>query len=281
MIQDYRPEVMYAVRFAGTEGYPREAVFAKDGPRWVSNGGAGVDHFGHWDTARVTVTNAAGAAADMMAEYVMGCFLHFTLDVPGLQADKAAQVWQNRQVIPLQGKTLLIAGLGSTGQAIARRAKAFGMQVIGTRARPRDMENVDEVGAADALLALLPRADFIAVSTPLTHQTKGLIGWPEFDAMKPGVILADVSRGGVIDQDALLEALQRGTVAAAALDVFEAEPLPVSSPLWHADNLIISPHCSSVSAGWALRSFDLFLENLKRWCAGQTLTNIVDPTRGY
>lgn len=137
VIQSFRPEVVYTVRFDGTPGYPRAALFAKAGPAWVANGGAGTDHFGHWDTARVTVTNASGVAADMMAEYVMGSFLHFTLDIPGLQADKTAKVWPPRLIVPLKGKTLLIVGLGATGQAIAARAKAFGMQVIGTRVRCR------------------------------------------------------------------------------------------------------------------------------------------------
>ena len=278
----FRPDVVYAVRFAGTPNYPRDALFAADGPRWIANGGVGTDHFGQWDPLRTIVTNAAGAAADMMAEYLMGSFLHFTLDVPGLQSDKARRIWDaTRKVRPLRGQTLLIVGLGHTGQALASRAKAFGMTVIGTRARPQPMANVDEVGPAEDLLALLPRADFVAVSTPLTPATRGLIGPEAFGAMKPGVVLADVSRGGVIDQTAFLVAMQNGTVAGAALDVFDPEPLPADSPLWQIPNALISPHCSSVSEGWADASFDLFQINLQRWKAGEELLNIVDPIRGY
>lgn len=241
----------------------------------------GTDHFGQWDPERATVTNAAGVAADMMAEYVMGGFLHFTLDIPGLQADKAARLWAARTVNPLKGKTILIVGLGHTGQAIAARAKVFGMHVTGTRARPQAMKDVDEVCAASDLMTLIPRADFIAVSTPLIEQTRGLMGQAEFHAMKSGVFFADVSRGGVTDQTALLQALQRGQVAGAALDVFEIEPLPEKSPFWSLENIIISPHCSSVYEGWAEASFEMFLENLQRWITGQKLINIVDPTRGY
>jgi len=281
MIAAFRPDAVYTVRFAGTPGYPRDALFAEGGPRWIANGGAGTDHFGLWDPAMVTVTNAAGVAADMMAEYVMGCFLHFTLDVPGLQADKAARVWRARTVRPLQGQTLLIHGLGSTGQALAARAKAFGMGVVGTRARPQDMENVDAVYPADALLEVLPKADFVAVCTPLTAQTRGSVGKAEVAAMKPGVILADVSRGGVVDPDALLTGLSGGPIAAAALDVFPEEPLPPDSPFWALENVIISPHCSSVYDGWDGASFQLFLANLKGWLAGKELFNIVDPARGY
>ena len=280
-IAQFRPNVVYTVRFAGTPGFPRDALFGPDGPQWVANGGAGTDHFGQWDPTQTTVTNAAGVAADMMAEYVMGAFLHFTLDVPGLQSDKAARVWQPRMVKRLQGQTLLIVGLGHTGRAIAVRAKAFGMWVIGTRAMPRPMDNVDEVHSADALPDLLPQADFIAVSTPLTAGTRNLLGPDAFAVMIPGVILADVSRGGVVDQTALHHAMISKHVAGAALDVFEVEPLPVESPLWALDNVLISPHCSSVFEGWEAASFDLFLANLSRWVTGDALVNVVSPARGY
>jgi phosphoglycerate dehydrogenase-like enzyme len=278
----FRPDVVYTVRFDGGAPYPREALFGADGPRWVANGGAGTDHFGHWDTDRVTVTNAAGVAADMMAEYVIGCFLHFTLDIPGLQADKSARFWDKRRMVrPLQGKTLLIVGLGHTGQAVAARAAAFGMHVIGTRARPQPMDNVDEVHGSDGLAALIPRADFIAVATPLTPATRGLIGTIEVAAMKPGVIIADVSRGRVMDPDAVLAAVTSGQIGGAALDVFPVEPLPADSPFWAAENVIISPHSSSVYVEWAEASFDLFLRNLDGWIAGKPLFNVVDPGRGY
>lgn len=277
----FRPDVVYTVRFDGTPGYPRDALFGPCGPRWVANGGAGTDHFGMWDTAQTTVTNAAGVAAGMMAEYVMGSFLHFTLNVPGLQADQRARTWQPRVVRPLKGKTLLIVGLGHTGRAVAARAGAFGMNVLGTRATPRPMDHVDEVHGSDRLTDLLPRAAFIAICTPLIPATRHLIDRASFERMKPGVILADVSRGGVVDQDALLRAMDKGRVAGAALDVFETEPLPAASPLWSQPGVLISPHCSSVYDGWAEASFDLFLANLANWVAGDDLFNVVDPYRGY
>ena len=281
LIDSYCPDVVYSVRFSGSSDYPRDAIFGQNGPRWFANGGAGVDHLGRWDPSKTIVTNAAGAAAGMMAEYMIGGFLHFTLDIPGLQKDKAARVWNARLVSPLAGRTLLIVGLGHTGQALAKLAKAFGMTVIGTRARPKEMENVDEVHPANNLQQLLPRADFIGVSTPLTNATRGLIGKAEIDAMKPGVIFADVSRGGVVDQTALYHALKAGRIAGAALDVFEIEPLPLDNLLWSLENAIISPHCSSVSSEWEEASFRIFLDNLHRWKAGEELANVVNPDRGY
>lgn len=281
MIARDRPQIVYGVRFAGSDGYPRDALFGPDGPAWIANGGAGTDHFGCWDPQRVTVTNAAGVAADMMAEYVIGGFLHFTLDIPGMQSDKGARIWRARRVAPLRGKTLLIIGLGHTGRAIARRATGFGMHVIGTRANPRAMPEVREVRSPGDLDTLLPRADFIALATPLTDATRGLVGPAQIAAIKPGGVFADVSRGGVCDQTALRTALETGHLRGAVLDVFETEPLPQDSPMWECANLIVSPHCASVYDGWEDASFDLFLNNLQHWIDGRPLFNVVDPARGY
>ncbi len=176
---------------------------------------------------------------------------------------------------------MLVVGLGHTGEAVAQKAKAFGMHVIGTRARPIEMEHVDEVHSADALPDLWGRADAIVVSVPLLPSTKGLIGEGAFDAMKPSALLVDVSRGGVIVGDALLKALQEGQIAGAGLDVFELEPLPKDSPFWDTPNTIISPHSSAVYREWGQVSFEMFVANVKRWQKGEPLKNVVSPERGY
>ena len=282
MIADFRPDAAYSVRFSGTPAFPTADILADGGPRWISVGGSGVDHLNEWDTDKVTVTNSAGVAAAAMAEYVFGTALHFTLDIAGLQRDQAAHHWQvGRMMLPLQGKTMLIVGLGHTGQAIARRAKAFGMRVLGTRARPAPMENVDEVHASDSVSDLWPQADIIAVSVPLLPSTHNLIDARAFAAMKPSALIVDVSRGGVINENALINALRNQVIAGAAMDVFETEPLPSDSPLWSLENLLISPHSSGVFADWANHSFEMFIENLTRWRRGEVLNNIVNPARGY
>ncbi|WP_338549712.1 D-2-hydroxyacid dehydrogenase [Roseovarius phycicola] len=280
-IGSFRPDVVYSVRFEVSQPFPRDSMLGETGPRWISVGGSGCDHLGKWDTERVTVTNSAGVASAMMAEFVLGCALHFTLDIPRLQADKADKTWPIRMVSPLNGKTLLIVGLGQTGQAVAARAKAFGMRVLGTRARPSPVENVDEVYAADDLPKLWAQADFICVCVPLLASTRGLIDQVAFDRMKSSAILIDVSRGGVIVSNAAIQAMNKGKIKGAAFDVFATEPLPPDSPYWDLPNTLISPHCSAVYEGWDLASFDMFLANLERWQTGQTLTNIVDPNRGY
>ncbi len=273
-------EVVYSVRFAGTPGYPR-AVLLDGGPvKWVSVGGSGTDHLADWDTGLVTVTNAAGVAADMMAEYTIGALLHFSLDIDGFRRVQNARHWIAGKVAPIQGQTLLILGLGRTGTAIARRAKAMGMVTLGVRARPRATEHVDEVHAMEALRDLLPRADAVAVCVPLLDSTRGMVDADAIAAMKPGAVMVDVSRGGVVDQTALAQALQ-GPLKGAALDVFETEPLPQDSPFWAMENVIVTPHCASVYDGWALKSVAMFCDNLTRYRAGAPLTNIVDPKRGY
>lgn len=281
-LEAFGPDVVYGIKFGGTVPYPRDALFGPHGPGWISVGGSGCDHLGKWDADAVTVTNSAGVAAGMMAEYAFGSFLHFTLDIPGMVCDQKARHWNSaRRVEPLANKTLLIVGLGQTGQAVAARAKALGIHVLGTRARPEPMENVDEVHSADTLPELWGRADLIVISVPLLPATRGMIGAEAFAAMKDTALLVDVSRGGVIDAKALLEALRTKRIRGAALDVFDPEPLPQDSPFWDLDNIILSPHCSAVYDGWGMASFEMFINNLKRWRRGEPLHNVVNPARGY
>ena len=281
LLESFRPEIVFSVRFAGTPNFPTQALLGPAGPKWISVGGSGVDHLGQWDTGKVTVTNAAGVAADMMAEYALGAMLHFTLDFPGLEQDRRGRNWTGRIMVPIQGKHLLIVGLGHTGQAVARLGKAFGMTVTGVRANPRPTPNVDQVHPTSELERLWGGADYIVVCAPLLDSTRGLLDEKAFDAMKPGAVLVDVSRGGIVRQAPLLEALRTRRLAGAALDVFETEPLPADNPLWNMDNVILSPHCSSVFKGWELGSIRMFADNLDRWRRGEALFNVVDPARGY
>ena len=277
-----RPEAVFTIRFAGTPGFPTAALFGPGGPRWIAVGGSGVDHLGTWDGARTVVTNSAGVAADMMAEYVFGAVLHFRLDVAGLEADRRQRLWRrNRVVRPLRGGTVLVIGLGPTGLAVAARARAFGMRVNGVRATPATTANVDSVHPPSDVPALLGAADVVVVCTPLVATTRGLVGAEAIAAMKPDAVMVDVSRGGVVDGHALAAALQAGRLAGVALDVFETEPLPRDHPLWRTPRTLISPHCSSVFDGWEQATITMFCDNLGRWKAGAPLHNVVDPTRGY
>jgi phosphoglycerate dehydrogenase-like enzyme len=280
-IQRTGAEVVYSVRFDGTPRFPRRALVESPTVRWVSVGGSGTDHLGSWDPSRLAVTNAAGVAADMLAEYALGAMLSFSLDLRGFAQHQKARRWTAGHVEPIGGKTVLIIGLGKTGQAIARRAQAFGMTTLGIRARPRAMAEADEVHGPDSLLALLPRADFVVCCLPLSATTRGMLGAAAFSAMKPSTVLVDISRGGIVDEEALIAALEAGSIKGAALDVFATEPLPAEHRLWGYDNVIVTPHCAAVYDGWDVQAVRMFADNLTRYRSGQPLENLVDPRRGY
>jgi phosphoglycerate dehydrogenase-like enzyme len=195
--------------------------------------------------------------------------------------DQRERAWRQGRVASIKGKTLAILGLGKTGQATAALAKALGLDVVGVRARAIAAPNVDRVEPAERLHDVLAVADFILLCMPLTSATRGLIDATALRRAKPGAVLIDVSRGGIVRQQALIEALRDGHLAGAALDVFETEPLPADSPLWHMDNVLITPHCSSVYDGWEERSIEMFCDNVDRWRRGEALANVVDPERGY
>lgn len=274
-------EVVYSTKFAGPKGFPRPALLESPSVRWISVGGSGTDHLQPWDPARLTVTNAAGVAADMMAEYAIGTMLHFALNLPLFGRQQKNRQWLFGKVKPIAGSTVLILGLGKTGLATAHRARALGLTTIGVRANPAPAADLDEVHGIDALPQLWGRADYILCCVPLLPTTRGLINAEAFNSMKTSAVLVDVSRGGVVEGAALLQALESGQLAGAALDVFETEPLPPEHPLWAKENVIITPHSSSVFDGWEKAAFEMFAENLTRYRSGQPLQNIVDPQRGY
>jgi phosphoglycerate dehydrogenase-like enzyme len=280
-LQQSRTEVVYSVRFDGTPGYPASELRSAEHVKWIAVGGSGTDHLAPWDAASLTVTNAAGVAADMMAEYVLGCVLSLQLDLRGFHRAQQQRRWVAGSVTPIAGKSALLIGLGQTGTAVARRFKAMDMTVLGVRANPAPMDNVDAVFGQDALRELLPQADVIVVAVPLLANTRHLLASNEFAMMKSTAMLVDISRGGVVHEPSLLHALQSGKLAAAALDVFAIEPLPQAHDFWSMDNVIITPHCSSVYPGWAQRSVEMFADNLHRYRRGQPLARVVDPDRGY
>jgi phosphoglycerate dehydrogenase-like enzyme len=275
------PEAFFGIRFAGAAGFPREALLNSPSLRWVSVGGSGTDHLAPWDPARLTVTNAAGVAAKSMAQYVLGGILHFTLDIAGFAVHQRQRTWVSGAVSSVTGKTMAILGLGKTGQTIAGLAKAFEMEVVGIRANPKATPGVDRVEPLERLHEVLGVADYVAVCLPLTPITRGLIDAGAFQAMKRGVIFVDVSRGGVVRQAALIEALEAEHVKGAVLDVFEKEPLPTDNAFWGMENVIVTPHCSSVYEGWERRAIEMFCDNLDRWRRGAPLENVIDPRRGY
>jgi phosphoglycerate dehydrogenase-like enzyme len=256
--------------------------------RWVQQPSAGVEHLMEIPElvrSAIILTNMQRAYAPEIADQAIGYLLAFTRSLTHFVRTQPSQEWRSSgpgvAFDELMGKTLLVIGLGGIGSEIARRAAAFGMRVLATD--PKVLERplfVEELHRPDAFHTLLPRADVLASAVPLTKASRKMIGSREFGMMKPGSILINVSRGGVVDTDALIAALDSKRLAAAGLDVTDPEPLPKGHPLW-SRNVIITPHSAGQSPGGERRRHELFRENLRRFAAGEMLLNIVDKAVGY
>ncbi|HLH73976.1 MAG TPA: D-2-hydroxyacid dehydrogenase [Chloroflexota bacterium] len=248
--------------------------------RWLHIAGAGVDGFsiaGLRD-APFVITHKVRGSVIPMAEHVMAQILLIArraLEYRALQAERRwarASEWPTSELIQIHGKTLGLVGLGHAGLAIARRAKPFGMRVVGVKRTTVDrLPHVDAVYPSDRLGEMLAQVDFVAVTAPLTDQTYHLIGEAELRAMKPTAYLINNSRGPIIDEEALIRALQEGRLAGASLDVFEHEPLDPASPLWDMPNVIVTPHCGGVGPNLAEDTAQEIATNLRRFVAGRPL----------
>jgi phosphoglycerate dehydrogenase-like enzyme len=268
----------------------REIIRAGSNLKWVQQGSAGVEHVVNIPelvNRDIVLTNMQRTYAPEIADQTLGYLLNFTRSLAHYVRSNIAGngQWQRPTaetvLDELDGKTMLIIALGGIGAHIARRANGFGMRVLATD--PKVIEKpgfVEELHKPDAFHRLLPRADVVASAVPLTPVTRKMIGGDEFAMMKKGVIVLNVSRGGVIDTDALVRALASGQVAAAGLDVTDPEPLPTGHPLWK-QNVIITPHSAGQSPAGLRRVFELFRENLRRFANEEMLLNIVDKKAGY
>ncbi len=176
---------------------------------------------------------------------------------------------------------MLIIGLGEIGRRVAIHCRHLGMRVLGMRRQGGTVNEIDEAITRDELPEALGRADIISVHVPLIDSTRNLLDQQAFGQMKPGVIIVNTSRGGVMDENALIQALESGHVAGAHLDVFAEEPLPEDNPLWDVDNLVITPHVSDSVTDWETRFALFFADNLEHWLAGEPLMKVIDSDRGY
>jgi phosphoglycerate dehydrogenase-like enzyme len=230
----------------------------------------------------VRVASAAGVNAQAVAEHSMAMILALSRRLPEARDNQHARHWRGmigeiaRREFELAGKTLLVVGMGRIGSRLVRLAKAFDMRVIATKRDPSTgAEGADAVAGTDRLHEVLGEADIVALTCPLTPQTQNLIDAAALAAMKPGAHLVNVARGRVVDDPALIRALQEGRLAAAALDVTCEEPLPASSPLWTMPNVLITPHTAGETQAYEDNVIDILLENLDRLWRGAPLRNEV------
>lgn len=280
-------EVLFGAPGESVEGLV-DAIRSGSNLRWIQATNAGVgEHVRAADLtqeelSRVAVTSASGVHATPLAEFSIFGLLAFMKDLPRLLRDKENKHWDHYPTSELRGRTLLIVGLGKIGLEVARLARCFGMHTIGTKRRPDgELPNVEEVYASSALNELVPQADAIVVTVPLTEETTEMLDRETIELMKEECVLVNVGRGGVIDEQALTEALKENRIRGAALDVFQEEPLPGDSQLWTLPNVLISPHTAALSEVENQRIVKLFVENLQRYLREEPLLNRIDPEMFY
>ena len=253
--------------------------------RWLQASSAGIGQFikrvGYDVRMPQTIfTTASGVHARPLAEFcIMAMLMHYKR-LRHILNEQAAHHWERYAATDLDGRTLAVVGLGNIGREVARMAKGLGMQTSGTRASGPD-DSVDRFYPSDELHAMLGAADVVVLIVPHTPATEQMIDAAALAAMKPGAFLINIARGQVVDEPALIAALQSGHLGGAALDVFAEEPLPSASPLWEMPNVLVSPHSASTSDRENERLTDLFCANLRRYLAGEPLENVLDTERLY
>ena len=249
----------------------------------------------------VQVTTLSGAAVSQMAEFVLMAMLALGRRMLLMLRDPQSEQWaegrfERYSPVELRDSTVGVVGYGSIGREVARLCRAFGADVLAVKRdlMHLDQEHYSQEGMGDPQADLVQRiyppqavgsmaelCDFLVITVPLTPETRGMIGAKVLKSMKPEAFLVDISRGGVVDHGALIDALSNNVLAGAALDVYPVEPLPASSPLWDMPNVILSPHVAGASPRYYERAAELFATNLRRYLGEQPLLNLFDPDRGY
>jgi D-2-hydroxyacid dehydrogenase (NADP+) len=265
---------------------PQDIMVRAPKMKWLQTMSAGVDRFAQTDIwqSPVKITGVSGIHAIPIGEFVLEFMLMFAKQAPLCFQMKQKREWKRFMPSVLHSKTVGIVGLGNIGREVARLSKAFGMKVIATRRSVKQgmrARHVDMLFPPEELKKLLAASDYVVVSTPLTPETRGLIGEEELKAMKPTAYIINISRGGTIDEKALIRALEENRIAGAGLDVFATEPLPANSRLWELDNVIFSPHVAGGMEDYMARATEIFCENLRRYINGQKLINLIDKRKGY
>ena len=274
-------------------GISSEALAAANNLRWLAFWSAGLDGkiTPEMTNRHLLITNASGVHGPNIAEHVLAFMLMFTREMPFHLRQQIQSKWEregNAQRVmagELSGQTLGIVGLGRIGEALTQRAKAFEMRVVATKrdptARYEAAVKPDAIYASEELPRLLAESDHVCICLPLTPETHHLFNAETIALMKPTACLYNIGRGKIVDEAALISALQNGKIAGAGLDVFETEPLPADSPLWQMENVLITPHVSGGTPHYFSRFAAIFAANLKRYLNREPLQNLYDPQKGY
>lgn len=271
-------------------GIPAEILREGLSLRWVHSGAAGVR--GSLTPAMtesdIVFTNSAGIHGPPVAETVLAYLLHFARGIDHAVRNQQAGRWDktafdvaDAPVRELADSTVGVVGLGGIGREVARRVRCLGARVMGTRRRDEPVEGVELLTGREGFGRLLARSDYVVLTVPETDETRGLVNAAALAAMKEDAVLVNVSRGGLVDETALVSALEAGRLRGAALDAFSTEPLPETHPFWRTPGLLITPHTSAYTHRFWEREAELIRDNLRRYQAGEPLRNVVDKAEGY
>ncbi|MBP1716157.1 MAG: D-isomer specific 2-hydroxyacid dehydrogenase NAD-binding protein [Deltaproteobacteria bacterium] len=265
--------------------FPKNLLSRSPRLKWIQTMSAGVDRLPE-DIMKspVRIANASGLHGTPMAEVVLQMMLMFAKDAPSCFQMKAKKEFKRYTPMLLKGQTAGVLGLGAVGKEIARLCQACGMAVLGIRRSSREGEaysNVDRVYSREQLSQFLAASDFVIIAMPLTRETKGMIGEKELRSMKPTAYLINVARGAIVDEAALIRALEEKWIAGAGLDVFVDEPLPPESRFYELPKVIFSPHISGEMPDYERRATEVFCENLQRYLQGEPFRHEVDKLKGY
>jgi phosphoglycerate dehydrogenase-like enzyme len=253
--------------------------------RWVHSLAAGVENqlIPELIDSGIPLTNSRGVYKESLGEFVIAASLYFAKDFNRMLRSREAHRWDPFDVQVVHRQTMGIVGYGEIGRAAGRRAAALGMSVLALRRKAAEPSWNEVAGwfTPDQRTQMIALSDYIVVAAALTPDTRGMIGRAEIAAMKPGAVIINVGRGPVIEEAALVEALQQKRIRGAALDVFDTEPLPPEHPLWDLENVLLSPHCADHTEGWLEEAVEFFVTNYQRFAAGEPLLNVVDKRAGY
>ena len=272
---EFQPHILLSFRCDDISTEIQTMAAQESCVQWIQVAGAGYDHIGNLQQIACPVSNCAGVLSRFQAETIMGAMINLNFGFFRYQQQKEEKIYRKLPWRTLEGQKLLLIGLGHIGRAVAKNAHHFGMHVIAVRSRVQESPEADEVYTPDKLPSVLPDADFVSLHLPYSEATHHYFDAKMLTFMKKSAYLINTARGNVVDEPALIAALQARSIAGAYLDVFSEEPIPESNQLWQLDNVLLSPHyCDSVE-DWHERFAGFFADNLDRWQVGKKLHNLI------
>lgn len=268
-------------------GLLREVFLMCPRVRWVHSRSAGLDGviFKELAESPVPLTNGRGVFSQSLGEFALAAILYFAKDLRRMVRNQEAGRWEQFDITEISGQTVGIVGYGDIGRAVATRARAMGMRILAIKRHGPPLYNVDplvnQFFKPEDRIEMMRHAHYIVASAPLTPETRGMIGEPEFAAMLPEAVVINIGRGPVIDEPAMIRALTQNRIRGAALDVFDREPLPQGHPFYSLQNVLLSPHCADHTPDWTEQAMRFFLAQFDRYAKGEPLHNAVRKELGY